>query len=196
MVEHIFSTKFNDHVLNDEVFNRIKDAAHKLHESVNQFYDEMPYGYHLDMAVDFLLRFMPQPISDKVKYELIFGMYFHDSIEDARQTYNDVKKIAKEILPECDATRCAELVYALTNEKGRTRKEREGELYFAGMQHVDFAPLLKICDRMANVEQSYLNKSRMLDVYRKEHEEFMRCIGTRDMTNQMVEMFNKFLKEE
>lgn len=36
----------------------IRQAAHELHQSVNQTYgDDLPYGYHLDMVADGVCRF-------------------------------------------------------------------------------------------------------------------------------------------
>jgi ATP phosphoribosyltransferase regulatory subunit HisZ len=60
---------------------------------------------------------------------LYFAALFHDSIEDARLTYNDVLSIAKEYMTEGYAKASTEIVYALTNEKGRNRKERANEKY-------------------------------------------------------------------
>ena len=37
----------------------------------------------------------------------------------------------------------AEIVYALTNDKGRTRKERAGEHYYAGIRETPYAPFVK-----------------------------------------------------
>ena len=58
---------------------------------------------------------------------VLFGAYFHDSIEDARLTYNDVMKIAKKLMSDEQAFLATEIVYALTNEKGRNRHERANE---------------------------------------------------------------------
>lgn len=194
MEEHLFSQKFFDAVIDDELFNSIKDLAHKVHDEVNQTYDVMPYGYHLDMAVDYLLNYMPDDIDDLTKYSLIFGMYFHDSIEDARLTYNDVKQIAHKLLPSCNETECAELVYALTNEKGRTRDERENDTYFEGIRCTPFASFLKACDRAANIEQSVINKSRMLNTYKKENDAFLSRIDLNDVPPKLIEHIKIMLK--
>lgn len=61
---------------------------------------------------------------------LIFGAYFHDSIEDARLTYNDVKAIANKYMTSEQSHYATEIVYALTNEKGRNRAERANEKYY------------------------------------------------------------------
>ena len=66
----------------------------------------------------------------------------------------------------------AEIVYALTNEKGRTRKERANAKYYEGIRATPYATLVKVCDRIANVTNSRNKGSRMLDVYRKEYSDF------------------------
>lgn len=41
-----------------KVIAEIRDSAHKLHESVNQTYDDVhPYGYHLDMVADSVYKY-------------------------------------------------------------------------------------------------------------------------------------------
>ena len=86
---------------------------------------------------------------------VMFGAWFHDSIEDARLTYNDVRKRARSLgLDEAQAFMAAEIVYALTNEKGRTRAERAGVKYYEGIRAVPYAPMVKLADRMANVRFS------------------------------------------
>ena len=74
----------------------------------------------------------------------------------------------------------AEIVYALTNEKGRTRAERAGEKYFLGIRETPYAPFVKLADRLANTTYSYtccnaLN-ARMKDVYRSEFPQFLAAI--------------------
>ena len=57
-------------------------------------------------------------------------------------------------LDEAQAFMAAEIVYALTNEKGRTRAERAGVKYYEGIRAVPYAPMVKLADRMANVRFS------------------------------------------
>lgn len=106
---------------------------------------------------------------------LFFAACFHDSIEDARQTYNDVKKIAAEF-ENVDPEFAADLVYALTTEKGKTRKERGNEKYYQGIRETPFAGFLKLCDRYANMLYSKETGSRMYNVYKSELSEFLEHI--------------------
>lgn len=119
-----------------ERIENIRQSAHELHRSVNQLYgSNHPYGYHLDMVVDGVRDFghLVCACEDDV-IPMFFGGYYHDSIEDARLTYNDVMATARLMMKEEQALMATEIVYALTNDKGRTRAERAGEKYYKGIR--------------------------------------------------------------
>lgn len=170
--------------LHAETVERIRQAAHALHDSVNQHYDgRLPYGYHLDLVAETVRTYghLVCAEADDV-LPLFFGAYYHDSIEDARLTYNDVKKTARTEagLTEQQAFTAAELVYALTNDKGRTRAERAGENYYRGIRETPYAPFLKIADRVANIYYSSHvspdTNRRMHRVYQEEFPHFLEAI--------------------
>lgn len=158
----------------DYLENKIKAAAYEIHAEVNQMYDNCPYGYHLDMVADFVRKYVSE---DNIDYMgIIFGAYFHDTIEDARLTYNNVMELAKMYLDDDDALIGTEIAYALTNEKGRTRDERANDKYYNDICNTPYAPLVKMADRMANMSYSIEKGSRMADVYRKELPHFIDAI--------------------
>ena len=111
---------------------------------------------------------------------LLFGAYFHDSIEDARLSYNDVTRRAAAFMNDAQAYMAAEIVYALTNDKGRTRSERAGERYYAGIRATPYAPFVKLCDRAANTAFSARaadgGNSRMSKIYANEWPHFLAAI--------------------
>ena len=128
-----------------------RDRAGKIHRDVNQFYEFKPYAYHLNQVAACVTRYLSSVLSDEEDIlPVLFAAYFHDSIEDARLTYNDVRKIASEYMEQEQAFLAAEIVYALTNEKGRNRKERANDKYYEGIRTTPYAPLVKACDRLAN----------------------------------------------
>ena len=155
----------------------IRQRVAKIHEDVNQHYDEHPYFYHLAMVAENAMNFLPE-ILEKPEdiIPVLFASYFHDSIEDARLTYNDVKKIALEYMSEEQALLATEIVYALTNEKGRNRHERANDKYYEGIRRIPYAPMVKACDRLANYEYAVQTNSRMVNMYRKEMEDFINNI--------------------
>lgn len=166
-----------------ESLEQIRSMAHQIHESVNQFYDgDKPYGYHLDMVAKEVYAYGHLVlVGEDELLPLFMGAWFHDSIEDARVSYNDVKKIALKLgLTEEQAFMASEIVYALTNEKGRNRKERAGKRYYEGIRNTPYAPFVKMCDRMANTRYSCgcynMRNLRMAKVYEDEMPYFTQAI--------------------
>ncbi len=160
--------------------------AWELHASVNQFYDgDRPYGFHLEMVADQVARYADElDIAPDDCGPVWFGACFHDSIEDARLTYNDVVRIAREYFPDDKALMASEIVYALTNEKGRTRAERANDRYYQGIRTTPYAPLVKMADRLANMTFSARHTSdqgrAMEKVYQRELPHFIDAITNRD----------------
>ena len=162
----------------------IRLAAHELHQSVNETYgDELPYGFHLDMVVEGISCYGHLVcVGEDDVLPIFFGGFYHDSIEDARMTYNDVMREARRWMKEEQALMATEIVYALTNDKGRTRAERAGEKYYKGIRETPYAPFVKLCDRLANVTYSCSIDSgrdgnRMREVYKHEMAEFLPALN-------------------
>lgn len=168
-----------------DVINQIKESAHALHASVNQTYDSgHPYGFHLDMVADSVYKYGHFACTDEQDIlPMFFGAYYHDSIEDARLTYNDVMRIAKKWMDDNQALTATEIVYALTNDKGRTRAERAGEKYYQGIRGTAFAPFMKLADRLANITYSFTHgnedNTHMKQVYQSELPHFLESIDAK-----------------
>jgi len=160
-----------------------RKMAHELHQSVNQTYgDNLPYGFHLDMVAEGVRDYGHLVCArEEDVLPLFFGAYYHDSIEDARLSYNDVMRQARQLMTEEQALMAVEIVYALTNDKGRTRAERAGEKYYKGIRETPYAPFVKLCDRLANVtyscEADGHRGTRMKDVYIGEMHHFLMSIN-------------------
>ena len=169
----------------DAQINEIRQQAHDLHQSVNQTYgDNLPYGFHLDMVAEGVRDYGHLVCASEADVlPLFFGAYFHDCIEDARQSYHDVLGRAKKLFDDDHALMAAEIVYALTNDKGRTRAERAGDRYYEGIRTTPYAPFVKLCDRLANVTYSCSidggKFDRMREVYKNEMGEFLMSISTK-----------------
>ena len=162
---------------------QIEHSAHQLHASVNQIYgDNLPYGYHLSKVADLVKNYAAAIVKDEHDIlPVIFAAYYHDSIEDARLTYNDVRKVAAKFMNAEQSYIAAEIVYALTNDKGRTREERAGEHYYQGIRETPYAPFIKLCDRLANMSFSFQKKNEanrhMCEVYKREWKHFIVSIS-------------------
>ena len=173
------------------------------HRNTNHFYDTyLPYEFHLRMvnqvAKDFnhLLDDTVDYYSGKreihkgqdetvtLKTACMLATWGHDLIEDTRVSYNDVMNhLGQE---------AADIVYAVTNEKGKNRKERGGVKYYEGIRQTPGAVFVKLCDRIANVQYSKMTKSRMFEMYKKEHRDFELMIG-RYTANQDLEPMFEYL---
>ncbi|MDD4820325.1 MAG: HD domain-containing protein [Flavobacteriales bacterium] len=143
------------------------------HSSTHHLYDDAPYSVHLAMTAhygDIFSYLLPEKDRDDV----LSALWLHDTIEDCRITYNDLKAVFGE--------KIAEMVYAVTNNRGRTRAERADEDYYNGIRATQYASFIKMCDRMANAKYSQVyNESKMVDVYRREMPEFLKKVCPSDM---------------
>lgn len=141
---------------------KVKEAAYlaiSLHGMQN--YDGYPYYYHLEQVVDVLEEF--GFTDDKYK---IAG-YLHDVMEDTAISYNDIKKqFGIEI---------AEIVYCVTDELGRNRKERKEKTYPKIASNPD-AIIIKLADRIANMRNSINKNHSMTDAYLKEYINFQKAL--------------------
>ena len=163
--------------------DHFRQMAHDLHQSVNQTYaGTLPYGFHLDMVVESVRNYGHLVcVREEDVLPLFYGAYYHDSIEDARLTYNDVMREARHEMSVEQALMATEIVYALTNDKGRTRAERAGEKYYKGIRETPYAPFVKLCDRLANITYSCTGEghkgTRMKEVYKSEMPHFLPAIN-------------------
>lgn len=130
----------------------------------NQKYDNRhPYSFHLESVRNEAVKwkYVLNQLQPKEISEVLSGAIGHDLIEDARLTYNDIKdKVGVEV---------ADIIYACTEEKGRSRKERHSDAYFQGLKENKLATFVKLCDIISNVKYSLLTNSSMLIKYRAEY---------------------------
>lgn len=177
-----------------------EEFAIKAHRDTNHMYDEyLPYEFHLRMAVQVCNDFKHIPVkimrpADEKGFDMIcpyFGaawsaVWLHDTIEDARVSYKRIYGLFG---------RCvAELVFAVTNNRGRDRSERANADYYDGIRKTPGATFVKLCDRIANVQYSKLTKSRMFEQYKKEHKCFKNMLYTDDY-KEMFDYLDKLFNE-
>ena len=156
------------------------------HRNTNHFYDTyLPYEFHLHMVnqvaqdfkhllddtKDYFTGEIYDPYNSHINLRTacLRATWGHDLIEDCRVSYNDVKNhLGQE---------AADIIYAVTNEKGKTRKERANSKYYEGIRNTKGAVFVKLCDRIANVQYSKMTKSRMFELYKEENDDFMTELG-------------------
>lgn len=175
--------------------NSIAMEASDLHKSVNQMYGDKPYSHHLFMVAEVMDKYVDSKISYDLYKVLYFACMFHDSIEDARLTYNDVSKIALKYMSLENAYLATEIVYALTNEKGRTREERANSKYYEGILKTQYAPFIKACDRLANMTNAQETGNSMYEKYLKELPNFLNHIASesnpipKDLVQELLNLY-------
>jgi len=102
------------------------------------------------------------------EYVVIAGL-MHDVIEDTGATFAEIN--------ERFGYQIACLTYSVTDEPGKNRRERK-EKTFPKIMSNQHSILIKLCDRIDNVEQCLLKGDDKINMYRKEHNQFrdaLRC---------------------
>jgi|ERR1051325_148119 (p)ppGpp synthase/HD superfamily hydrolase len=188
--------------MTEEQLHTFERFAVSQHEAVNHLYDEyLPYQHHLLLVVKNGKRFKHlikmfkynatqrywnyEPLSFEVENSVIAALWGHDLFEDTHVNYNWCKEYANEYT--------CELIFALTNSKGRNRKERQDEAYYKGLREVPGAIFCKLCDRIANVEYGKLMGSRQIEMYKKENSEFVEKLYDENL-KEMFDYLNDLLK--
>jgi (p)ppGpp synthase/HD superfamily hydrolase len=150
------------------------------HRKTNHFYDTyLPYEFHLRM-VDNVYQDFKYLLNEKFSYEVSRAVWGHDLIEDCRVSYNDCATML--------GVEAADIIYAVTNEKGKSRKERANDKYYEGIVNTHRAVFVKLCDRIANVQYSKMTKSRMFEMYKQENFNFCEKLGF-NLDHQYIKMF-------
>lgn len=137
----------------------------------------LPYTHHLAAVEAVLRRFWPYPPQD-----LLEACWLHDVIEDCGVKPKEVA--------EMFGDEVARLVSAVTNEKGENRKIRHALTYPKIRENGAGAVMLKLCDRIANVEAG----GNLIGMYRKEHEDFKRALYTPGQHEELWAHLDDLLK--
>lgn len=173
---------------NEALLVKAMKLAIKSHNDTNHTYDDVPYSVHLALAAHYAEHYI-MLLPEEVRENVLSAVWLHDTIEDCRLTYNDLKNVVGEEV--------AQLVYAVTNEKGRTRAERANDVYYKGICETSYAVYVKLCDRLANVQYANVfNNVRMREIYRSENEHFLQRLqgDCLDLCWPMVENLKNMLQ--
>lgn len=155
------------------------------HRKTNHFYDQyLPYEFHLRMVMQVAADYNNIHYGD----DFIVACAGHDLIEDARVSYNDCKNVLGAYV--------ADIIYAVTNEKGKNRSERANDNYYKGIVSTPGAVFVKLCDRIANVQYSKLTKSKMFDCYSKENKHFISKMASEILYNPMFDYLEKLVNNK
>lgn len=156
---------YNDFDFSVDLFKKSFDLASELHK--NQKYDGQPYTVHLLDVCRVLKR---HGFTEKDP-EMIAAI-LHDALEDCAISYNDIKKLFGEEV--------ADIVYDVTDELGKNRKERH-EKTFPKTRENPKAVTVKLADRIANLKKSFDTGGGMLKKYLQEYPEFRDALYVDDV---------------
>jgi (p)ppGpp synthase/HD superfamily hydrolase len=131
------------------------------------------------MVVKYALKYIDL-IPENKRAIVIAACWCHDLVEDVRITFSDLYKIFGSTI--------ADIVYTVSNEKGKTRAERANNKYYKGIRESELATFVKVCDRLANINYNSKKGSSMLDKYRKEHKHFKEMLYKTEYEPMFVEM--------
>lgn len=163
-----------------------QDFCYNRHDVYcNQKYgenDSLPYSFHLSAVGKQALPFLNlidddyimnnnnnQSFPANIKLLVQLALEGHDLEEDARMTYNDVRKEVNNILGNYEAaTFVADIIHCVTDEKGKTREFRKSDKYYRELYLNKYAVFVKLCDIAANTLYSKLVRSSMYEKYKKE----------------------------
>ena len=150
---------------------------------VNQWYDKknkIPYSYHLQMVADIGIKYI-HLLPTELHTRALQGCYLHDIVEDARLTFNDlVSKFGVDVASDS----CA----LCTNISGHTRDERANKWYYDKINEHKVRVFIKLCDRIANVEQSVMYSPNRLKTHSIEMYSFidkLDTVGFEDMVKHL-----------
>lgn len=158
----------------------------------NQKYGEtLPYSFHLKAVQAQGLKFiklLEDPRSAGKEYreeDLSIALAGHDLIEDGRMTLNDIVSLLQGQIGNTRAKFIAEIIYAVTDEKGRDRMSRKNEKYYKELKENKSAVFVKLADISANMIYSKLFNTRMYAMYKVEFAQTKAKLWSKDL----AEMF-------
>lgn len=140
----------------EKLYREAEMIATLIHEG--QRYDIFPYKKHLEDVRDILIKF-------GFSGDILIAGWLHDGFEDTYLSYNKIKTVF--------GTNVADIIFAVTDELGRSREEKKKKTYPKIRECGFQAIVVKLADRIANTEHSkrMLNASK-IKMYKDEYPSF------------------------
>lgn len=149
-------------------------AAFAAMAHADQKYGGRPYTTHTYAVARILAKFgFKHPTFQAAGF-------LHDTLEDTDTT--------KEMLVAEFGDDIAELVYAVTDEPGHNRRDRHKKTY-PKIKAVPGAVVLKLADRIANVQSCWLHLDSRLFMYRDEYGGFREALFDESTSRTVLKMW-------
>jgi (p)ppGpp synthase/HD superfamily hydrolase len=138
------------------IYLRAKAFAIRTHMS--QIYRDKFYTCHLEHVENVLIRF------DCCSFRMRAAAWLHGTVGKSGVTMNDINREFPGFV--------ASMVDAVTSAHGKTREERNPATYSKIKERGGMAIVLKVADRIANVEEAISSNDIALSMYEQEYSEF------------------------
>ncbi len=176
-------------------YNDGRRLAKKYHGE--QMYGKYPYTKHLNDVEQVLRRFGYDPDTKDLEnkydieymclaWDLITAAWLHDIVEDTQVTSSDISRRFNH--------RVAGLVHAVTNPQGGNRAWRASKVY-PKIINTPNALILKLADRIANVESCVSTGSSLINMYAKEWDGFKSKYRVKGEHEEMWRHIDRLIKE-
>jgi (p)ppGpp synthase/HD superfamily hydrolase len=167
-----------------DLINKAIAFSITAHHETNHFYGDHPYSVHLAMVANNGWKYI-HLLDENEQAIAIAACWTHDTIEDARQTFNDVRKATNE--------KVAQVTRLVTNyTRGINRDERMPEWLYKEIAADKVANFVKICDRLANIQHSFAKGHDMAERYTQEYKHFNKMLFREEFNIMFREMFLYF----
>jgi (p)ppGpp synthase/HD superfamily hydrolase len=150
----------------------------------SQKYGEHQYEKHLADVVQVLEMFQPDYDFDE---HIFAAAWLHDTIEDTPATVAEIRSKF--------GAKTAQLVYAVTNELGRNRKERTVKTMLKVWDKGKEAMAIKLADRIANTQFSRSQRSPQFEMYKKEYPFFRWFLKKGGELRKMWDLLDKLVED-
>ena len=154
----ILSLQLPSTLTEDEAFQVRKAEAFAILHHGDQKYGTRPYLYHLQRVVEVLGRFSVEEVC------LLQSGFLHDVIEDTPTSREDVERMFGEDV--ADIVDRVSYVQDYSDHKDKLRKT------YARIREREESVVLKVADRIANIEQNLREGGKIWNRYQKEYPEF------------------------
>lgn len=138
-----------------------------LNKHKNQMYGNLPYITHLNHVLEVAKRLGIDPRQSKLNQEILIACLLHDAIEDTDATFKEIETLFSEEV--------ASLVDAVTLPEGMDRKKGYKTVYNK-IKATPASAVVKLADRIANLEASLYERTDKLKKYIAEMDDFNEVI--------------------
>lgn len=134
-------------------FDWTMNFARVAHEAAGQ------HGYFDDHVMRVYRKVESYNVSELTRIAALL----HDVLEDTAVTHRNISDLYGQTV--------AQIVWAVTDEPGRNRKDRKAKTYWK-IRSDPNATLIKLCDRWDNMNRCLYSETRHGEMYAKEHYTF------------------------